>query len=215
MSPSDIRARTDRTLVRFILDGNEIAQSELVRRYRKQMEKVVHGMVGNRQTAQDLVQEAFDKAFRKLDTFRPDAGLGPWLLKIATNTARDFLRRKELETVPVETDAAYDSADPLKHPFLQIADTEITPHRQVVAKEMGQAIQNAIQALPPRLRTCVLLHVVQDRSYDSIAEVMDLPADTVQKYMRRAKTMLKEALYGTAGFTNPPNSKPITDSGEE
>ncbi|MBI4501087.1 MAG: RNA polymerase sigma factor [Gemmatimonadetes bacterium] len=208
----DIRTRTDRTLVRRCLGGDELAQTELVRRYRKPMENLVHMMVGNRQTAADLVQEAFFKAFKKLGTFRPDAALPPWLFKIAQRTALDHLRRQELETVSLDGAADWISGGEL--PPLEIPDPDLTPSRRVVIKEAEGAVEKAIKQLSPRLQACVLLHFVQDKSYEEIGELLDLPAATIRKYMKRAQSIMRKKLFGTPGFTNPPR-RPLRNTSRD
>ena len=64
----------------------------------------------------------------------------------------------------------------------------------------------AINQLSPQLQVCVLLYFMQDKSYEEIGELLDLPAATIRKYMKRAQSIMREKLYGTPGFTNPPRS---------
>jgi RNA polymerase sigma-70 factor (ECF subfamily) len=201
--PGDLRFRTDRTLVRLILAGDESeesrlvrrrAENELVRRYQEPLEDLILMMVGNRETAEELAQDAFVKAFRALARFRPDAKLAPWLLKIARNVARDHLRKKQLETVPIKGAAWWDTDDLRKHIAVQVRDPTITPSRRVMAKEEKQRILAAVMRLPPKHRECFLYRAVEELSYDEISVIVGLPANAAREYVHRAKLILRKEL---------------------
>ena len=190
-------SRTDKQLASEARAGSQRAYREIVERYERPVFNLVVRMVRDRGLAEDLAQDAFVKAFRALDTYRPDQGkFSSWLFKIAHNTAIDHLRRRELDTVPIDA-GGDDDAD--FHEIL--ADPESgSPLDAAVRGDLVEALAEAIERLRPEYREVVTLRHQEGLAYDEIAEVAGLPLGTVKTYLHRARkelaTLLTEAGWG-------------------
>lgn len=174
------------------LEGSQDAYHELVRRFQRPVFALVVRMVRDRPTAEDLTQEAFVKAFRSLDGYDPGRKFSSWLFKIAHNATIDHLRRRELDTVPLEA-SPDDGESPgldrvLSDPGGRGTDLEVG------RSELAAALEAAVAELRPEYREIVVLRFSEGLAYQDIAEVMDLPMGTVKTYLHRARKELMEAL---------------------
>jgi RNA polymerase sigma-70 factor (ECF subfamily) len=151
-------------------------------------------MVRNRELSEDLSQETFIKALNALDSYRPEFKFSSWIFKIANNTAIDHLRRRELDTLSLEGSPHAVTPEAVEATALQIGSRGESPLDVVEAKELGGQIEEAIGALRPEYRACILLRHVEGRPYEEIAEILDLPLGTVKTYIHRARNELREAL---------------------
>lgn len=184
----------DRDLVVRALEGSESAYRELLERFRRPLFSLIYRMVGDREVAEDLAQESFVKAFNNLDTYNPSYRFSSWLFKIANNHAIDYLRRARLQTVSIH--GSPHASDPQREAGTRIvleASGE-TPEQEVLALELGSEIEAAISQLRAEYRTVVILRHVENRPYEEIAEIMDVPIGTVKTFLHRARTELREAL---------------------
>ncbi|MBI4421097.1 MAG: sigma-70 family RNA polymerase sigma factor [Gemmatimonadetes bacterium] len=185
---------TDQDVVRWARDGQERAHRELVRRYERPVFSLLLRMVRDRELAEDLAQETFVKALNAIDSYRPEFKFSSWIFKIANNAAIDHLRRRELDTLSLEGARDATTTERAEATALQISDRGESPLDEMEAKELGSAIEHAIGRLRPEYRSCILLRHVEDRSYEEIAEILDLPLGTVKTYIHRARAELKESL---------------------
>ena len=192
--PVNLFSATDQEVVLAARDGQERAYRELIRRYERPIFSLVYRMVRDRELAEDLSQETFVKALNAIDSYRPEYKFSSWIFKIATNAAIDHLRRRELDTLSLEGARDATTPDRAEATALQVRDRGESPLEEMEARELGSAIEKAVGNLRPEYRTCILLRHVEDRSYEEIAEIMDLPLGTVKTYIHRARAELKEAL---------------------
>lgn len=194
MTEPSFTAVTDQEVVRKARGGQEAAYRELLHRYQGPVFSLVYRMVRDRALAEDLAQETFVKALNALDTYRPEFKFSSWLFKIANNVAIDHLRRRQLETLSLDggpnalTPREMDETRPV------VSDRSETPLEEVEARELGAAIEQAIGKLRPEYRACIILRHIEDRPYEDIAEILDLPLGTVKTYLHRARAELKEIL---------------------
>lgn len=183
--------------MRRALKGSEQAYHDLVVRYQRPMFTVILRMVRDPLLAEDLAQESFIKAFRALSTFDPERKLSSWLFKIAHNTTLDHLRRRNLETVPLEPGGDQDSD---RQSSWQ--DTEaLSPERSAEMSDLAEAIESALDQLRPEYREVVALRYQEGLAYQEIAEILDLPMGTVKTHIHRARRQMAEIL--TAGGWSP------------
>ena len=150
-------------------------------------------MVRDPGRAEDLAQEVFVKAFRRLDTYDPERKLSSWIFKIAHNTALDHLRRHELETVPLAGGADADDEGPLR--CWPTARWRARRRRRCAAT--WRALERAIARLRPEYREAVVLRYQEGLSYEEICEVTGLPLGTVKTNLHRARKELAELLRGS------------------
>jgi RNA polymerase sigma-70 factor (ECF subfamily) len=133
----------------------------------------------NTEEAQDATQEAFFKAFRALHTFRPGAKFSTWIFTIAYRVCCDRLARRK----------RYSAAE-----LPDRADPAAGPQEQAESADEARRLRAAIDALPEKYRTVITLFHLQNRQYEEIARVLDLPLGTVKTHLFRAKEQLRKAL---------------------
>ncbi len=151
-------------------------------------------MVRDRELAEDLAQETFVKVLNALDTYRPDFKFSSWIFKIANNVAIDHLRRRQLDTLSLDGAPEATSPDRVEATALQLSDRGESPLQELEARELGSAIDQAVSRLRPEYRACIILRHIEDRPYEEIAEILDLPLGTVKTYIHRARGELKQML---------------------
>ena len=140
-------------------------------------------MVGDADRAADIAQDAFIKAYRKLDTLTDDASTRSWLYRIATNTAIDEIRRRRYFTPMGDDEAAHDRPDP--HPG---------PEAEVLGASIDVRIQRALLRLRPNHRQCLVLSDVEDMSAQQIGEVMGMSYGAVRTLLCRARGEMRREL---------------------
>ena len=197
----DLDSVNEARLVAQALGGSEGAFEQIVRRYERAVLTLLVRLTGDAGLAEDLAQEAFVKAFRRLNTFDPARRLSSWLLRIAHNTGIDALRRQRLKTVPIDT-AAPDH-QPLDPPAPDLPDPL---ERQALAS----ALQSALKALTPDQRSAISLRYDEGLSFADIGHVLGMPEATARSHVHRARKALAAAL--TAGGYGAPAGTAGADS---
>ena len=198
--------KTDAELVASALRGAEDAYRELVKRFERPIYSLVLRMVQDPGTAEDLAQEVFVKAFRRLGTYDPQWKFSSWLFKIAHNATIDHLRRGVPETVPLdaETDDRGSLAAVLADPSAE------DPQAAAERRDLGRSLERAIAHLRPEYRQSVLMFYAHGASYQEICEVTGLPLGTVKTNLHRARKELAEAMI-SLGW-GPPGREPAGET---
>ena len=184
----------DRDLVALALKGDQRAYSRLVVKYRGRLTYHIRRTVGahNNYEIDDLVQEAFAKAFGALDTYSADYAFSTWIYKIATNHAIDYRRKKRLQTSsihrPIKTGEGEMEMD--------LPDATYRPDRHIVQSQQRDLLQRAIDRLPEKYREVIVLRHQKEMSYADIAETLNLPLGTVKAHIFRARSALYKYLRG-------------------
>jgi RNA polymerase sigma-70 factor (ECF subfamily) len=140
---------------------------------------VVYRMCGDTNLAEDAAQEAFIRAWQHLPNYRPRSPFRNWLYRIATNVARDVLRR-ERETVDVDA--------------LPLVAPGAGPEETVEGAERGARVRQAVLALPTASRTVLVLREYEGLSYREIADTLNIPIGTVMSRLNYARKRLRESL---------------------
>jgi len=178
----DGSASEDRSWILKARQGELGAFDRLVLKYQKPLYFLVLKMLGNPADAEDVVQEAFIRAYRSLDGFDSERPFQPWLYRIAINlTLTTIHRRKQHARVTLE-DAEL------------VGDPVATDPEDRDTDELGRVALKASMALPEDQRAVLLLRVQEGLSYDQISEVLDIPLGTVMSRLNRARTKLRELL---------------------
>lgn len=184
LSRRSVRKESDGGLVKRFLGGEEAAFAELHRRYSTTLLNYVHRMVGDREQAEDLVQEVFLRVYRHLDRFDPRRKFATWIFTIARNVAKDELRRRavkpELAASVVEGDQGVDLVAALP-------DDADTPDELSRRREIKKMVHEAIAQMDPHYRSALVLRELQDKTYKEIAEIEGLSLATVKTRVRRAR----------------------------
>lgn len=192
--PGSLREHTDQDVVALAKDGREEAYRELIRRYERPVFSLIFRMVRNRELAEDLVQETFIKVLNAVQSYRPEFKFSSWVFKIANNAAIDHLRKRELDTLSLEGSPHADTPELVEATALQISERGENQLQEVENRELGSTIESAIGLLRPEYRSCILLRHVEGRSYEEIAEILNLPLGTVKTYIHRARNELRVSL---------------------
>jgi RNA polymerase sigma-70 factor (ECF subfamily) len=147
-------------------------------------------LVGSREEAEELVQDAFVRAFRNLEQFRGDASFGTWFYRILYNVCMTKVTRRRKAMDSIE-DADLPLAD-------HLADTE-TPGvlENMEQEELNRLIATEVDRLPSKLKSVVLLFYIQEMSYPEISAVTGLPIGTVKTYLHRGRNLLRKAVGST------------------
>ena len=189
-------ASEDIELVRLALTGSQEAYRGLLERYQRPVLGLIRRMVGDSALAEDLAQEAFLKAFRALESYDQQRKFSSWLFKIAHNTTIDQLRRRKIDTVPLETP---DRDEPDLVTVLPDSGAE-TPEGRAHRRDLAGALESAVAQLKPIYREVVALRYQEGLPYDEIAEVTGLPLGTVKTHLFRARKAMV-AYLEAAGWT--------------
>ncbi len=184
------QSAVDLALVRRVQRGDKRAFDLLVSKYQLRVAKLVGRLVSDRSEAQDVVQEAFIKAYRALPNFRGDSAFYTWLYRIAVNSAKNHLvarsRRPPGDDIDI-TDGDVEEAG------VVLADLA-TPESYAVRDQLQAALTRALAELPEDLRTALTLCEMEGLSYDDIARVLDCPIGTVRSRIFRAREAIAEQL---------------------
>ncbi|TDS85284.1 RNA polymerase sigma factor RpoE [Comamonas sp. JUb58] len=178
---------SDLHLVQRTVAGDQKAYGLLVLKYQRRIERLIGRMVRDVDLVPDLAQETFLRAYRALPQFRGDAQFYTWLYRIAVNTAKKAM--VELIRNPVMTESALrakDDDDETYAPGRELT-TDETPETVIAAKEIAQAVNTAMDALPEDLRQAIVLREIEGMSYEDIAAAMDCPIGTVRSRIFRAR----------------------------
>jgi RNA polymerase sigma-70 factor (ECF subfamily) len=189
--PGSLREKTDQEVVALAKEGSEEAYRELIRRYERPVFSLIFRMVRNRELAEDLSQETFIKVLNAVQTYRPEFKFSSWVFKIANNAAIDHLRKRELDTLSLEGSPHADTPELIEATALQIGERGESQLQEVENRELGGTIEQAISRLRPEYRSCILLRHVEGRTYEEIAEILNLPLGTVKTYIHRARNELR------------------------
>ncbi len=174
----------DLVLVERVQAGDQEAFGLLVRKYQRKLLRLVMRMVRDPGEAEDVTQEAFIKAYRALPNFRGDSAFYTWLYRIGVNTAKNWLVAHG-RRMPTMTDIASNDSEGVDESIL-LRDDE-TPDRVLMSRQIGEAVNTAMDALPEDLRTAISLREIDGLSYEEIAQVMDCPIGTVRSRIFRAR----------------------------
>ncbi|MCK4892808.1 MAG: sigma-70 family RNA polymerase sigma factor [Calditrichia bacterium] len=186
----DKKRKEDKRLIGLALSGDEKAYESLLNKYRNLVFSIMLKMARNKQEAEDLTQEAFMKAFSSLATFNDEFAFSTWLMKIASNNCIDFLRKRKLRTYSIHEPVQYKD----EKIEIDIPDRDPTPEKTLIQSERSRMIEETIQALPERYRYVIILRHKEEKSYEEIAEIMNLPLGTVKAQIFRAREILNKNL---------------------
>ena len=184
--------RDDRELIVEARKGDERAYRALLMRYERAVYNVCYKMVRDKEQARDLAQEAFMKVFAMLDRYNPAFAFSNWLLKITSNLCIDAMRKRRVDTLPMDEPIPSARGDIER----QYPSPNAGPDKALLDKERTDLLHRAVENLPDHYRIMIVLRHQQDLSYEQIAQVLDLPLGTVKARIHRAREMLKHRLEG-------------------
>ncbi len=182
--------RDDAELVARARAGDERAFRALLERYERPVFSICLRMVRDRELAADLAQDAFIKVFSMLERYDSAYAFSSWLFKITSNLCIDHLRRRRIDTVPMDDPIAREDGEIRR----QYASDEPDPHEHAERAERMEMLERAIGELPEHYRVILLLRHQEHLAYDEIARVLDVPLGTVKARIHRAREALRRIL---------------------
>jgi RNA polymerase sigma factor (sigma-70 family) len=183
-------SKEDDKLVAAAVEGDEAAYAQLVDKYQRALFFHIAKLVKDREQIEDLVQEAFMKAFGNLKSYNTDYAFSTWLYRIATNHSIDYLRKRKLQTLSIDEPQKTKDGE-LE---IQLPDESYITDRDIIRKQRKQIIHNSIENLPEKYREVIRMRHMEEKSYQEIADILDLPLGTVKAHIFRAREMLYKAL---------------------
>jgi len=190
-SPRAAVAKDDSILVTEAKAGSYAAFEELVNRYEKKIYRLGLNLTGNPEDAEDVLQEAFLKAFEHLPEFRADARFYTWLVRIAINEGLMKLRKRRSDkSVPIE-DTVNDEGGVMPR---ELTDWKPNPEQLYAQEEIEAILLNAARTLSPAYRAVFLLRDVEGLSTEETAESLNLSVGAVKARLFRARMQLREEL---------------------
>ena len=174
----------ERKLIEAVQNGDKTAFGRLIRIYQKQLFRYIYGLVKSFDMTEDIVQEAFVKAYNNIKTFKTQYAFYPWLSTIARNIAYNQIHREEKK----------ESLENLEDKGFNPENTELGPLEQLLNDESNKRFYQALMALPVKYRTVFVLRHLEDMDYAQIASYLKIPPGTVDSRLYRARRMLMDAL---------------------
>jgi RNA polymerase sigma factor (sigma-70 family) len=190
---SDKALEDFRLIDRATKENDEQAYAELMKRYKKPVYHMILKMVRNVDDAEDLTIEAFAKAFRHLTRFKKDYTFSTWLFRIATNNAIDFIRKKRLETMSLDTSFKDDSGDAVT---IDVEDGTLNPMEETIKSQKIELMRIFVDKLPPKYQRLVKLRYFDELSYEEIAKELEAPLGTVKAQLHRARELMYDLVKG-------------------
>lgn len=184
---------SDGEVVARVLAGDISLFEILMRRYNQRLFRVARGILADDAEAEDVVQEAYMRAFRELATFRGEALFSTWLTRIACHEALARARKRQrlVRLVPRPSDAGGEPPDP--------PSKAIGPERELENRELQNVLREAVDILPDPLRTVFCLREIEGLSTEETAGALDLTTENVRVRLHRAKRSLRQTLDARMG----------------
>jgi RNA polymerase sigma-70 factor, ECF subfamily len=174
---------------------DQLAWEELMRRHASKAYYIAYGILGQKDDAEEVTQDAFVRIYRALEKFRGDSEFSTWMYRIVVNQARNRYRWNKRRgahlNVSINQELELDDSSTIT---LDVPDTGKTPDREVMFRELEKEISREMETLPEVNREALILRNVQNLSYEQIAELLDCKIGTVKSRIARAREELRKRL---------------------
>jgi RNA polymerase sigma-70 factor, ECF subfamily len=189
----DPRSLTDAELAARVAARDEAAFRVLMKRHNQTLFRTARSILRDDAEAEDAVQEAYLQAYRKIASFRGDAKLSTWLVRIVVNESVGRLRklRRTAEVIPMSTDT--DADLPIVEAGIEDAAPD-QPEREAMRAEMRRILETRIDDLPDAFRTVFMLRAIEEMSAEDAAACLGIPEATIRTRFFRARGLLRESL---------------------
>ena len=190
-APASTQEVDDRALVRAAQRGDVGAYDQLMQRYQGKIYGMIYNMTGNRQDAEDLVQDVFLKGFRVLKRFKGKSSFYTWIYRIAVNRTINYIKkRRNRSALSLHAMDTAIEADPA---YIELSSRE-SPARDAGLTELQEKLNTALQALSEKHRTVVVLHDIQGIPHEEIARMLRSTSGTVRSRLFYARQQLQSLL---------------------
>lgn len=177
----------DADLVREALEGNALSFQLLVERYQERLFALARHYTKSHAEIEDIVQDAFLKAYRRLSSFQRQSSFYTWLYRIAINTILDWMKHRGRS--PVQT-----VEDPETVATPGNERSVVRPDSRLESEEIARITREVLDELPEIFRTVLVMREFEELSYQQIADVLDLSIGTVESRLFRARARFKQKL---------------------
>lgn len=172
-------------------EGNHKAYADLMASYREPLYLLLLRMTHNTTMASDLTVETFSKAFLQLHRYSPTGTFSSWLFSIGVNTYIDYLRKRKLNTVSINSITRTSDGDFIEY---QIPSSQPNPEEMMIRMQRDAALKEIVDQLKEPYRQIIRLRYYEDLSYEDIAEQLKIPIGTVKVRLNRAKALLSSVI---------------------
>lgn len=184
----EIEALSDSELVKIVREKDPERYAEIIERYQTKLFIYLYRLIGDREEAEDILQDVFIKTYRNLNSFDTSRKFSSWIYRISHNEAVNYIKRKSLRRfIPWEDITATKDK-------LEMSSVEEGVDKAWMRKETNQEIDQAISRLSFKYRQVLVLRYYSDKSYEEISEILGRPVNTVGTLINRAKKKLAEEL---------------------
>ncbi|MBI9048743.1 MAG: sigma-70 family RNA polymerase sigma factor [Anaerolineaceae bacterium] len=181
---------SDQNLVMRTLTGETHAYSDLVQRYQGSVFNICYRLLGERREAEDLTQEAFIRAYQRLQTFDTQREFGPWMRRLTVNLCYNQLQKRRFEEMPLEEETTLN--------MWQIPRETNQPEKVFLQAERHSSLRAALLELNTQYRVVIELRHFHDLSYEEISTELNLPINTVKSHIFRARKQLAQILVNAS-----------------
>lgn len=188
-------------LIKRFKEGDRECFDELVLLYSPRLYRVAYGLLGNKEDAEEVVQDAFVRAYKGLSDFRGDASFETWMHRITVNLSRNryHWNRRRGEGLNLSLSAPERMEESAERQEFDVPDSRMEPDRQLENTELERNIMSAMKHLPATLREAMILRHVEDLPYEKIAGLLDCKVGTVKSRLARGRGLLRGLLAGIDG----------------
>lgn len=176
--------------IKQVLKGDQNAYEDIVNLYQHKLYQVCYRMLGNKEEAEDITQEAFVRAYINLHSFDQNRKFSTWIYRIATNLCIDRIRKKKPDYYLDAEVAGTEGLDM----YSQIAADEQLPEEALEQMELQERIQYEISRLPDKYRAVIVLKYIEELSLQEISEILEMPLGTVKTRIHRGREALRKQL---------------------
>lgn len=176
--------------IKQVLKGDQSAYEDIVNLYQHKLYQVCYRMLGSKEEAEDITQEAFVRAYINLHSFDQKRKFSTWIYRIATNLCIDRIRKKKPDYYLDAEVAGTEGLDM----YSQIAADEQLPEETLEQMELQERIQYEISRLPDKYRAVIVLKYIEELSLQEISEILEMPLGTVKTRIHRGREALRKQL---------------------
>lgn len=183
---------SDDQLIERALAGERRSFDHLYKRYEAKIYNFLYRLLGRREKAEEVMQDAFVQVFRNLNRYVPGKSAAPWIYRIAHNAALNYFRAEKKH----RRDVSLELEESKEQQSLQnvLSSASESPEVRVREEEFQKALQRAIDSLPEKYKIVLILHDIEQKSYEEIQEILRIPYQTVATHLARARLLFRKKI---------------------
>lgn len=178
----DLENKSDEEIAVLIKTGNEDALKVMIERYQPKMMRYANKFLYLYEDRQDAVSEVFIKTYQNIQSFDESRSFSSWIYKIAHNNFINFIKKKGREALPL--------IDPDTFFAVKVPDEAEIKNREI--SELREVLDSILEKISIKYREILVLYYYEDKTYDEIAEILEIPKNTVGVRLKRARIKMKE-----------------------